>query len=86
MHADPGRDARRDRRHEPHAPRAVSEDFELLQDRDDDITAGFDDMRRSRAIVRLANIHALGLFTDEEFERFSPGTRETVLFLRGVER
>jgi hypothetical protein len=60
--------------------------FELLQDRNDDIAAGFDDMRRSRAIARLANIHALGLFTDEEFERFSPGTRETVLVVRGLVR
>jgi hypothetical protein len=60
--------------------------FDLLQDRNDDVAAGFDDMRRSRAIERLAYIHALGLFTDDEFQRFSPGTRETVLFMRGLVR
>jgi len=38
----------------------------------------FDDMRRSRALTRIASIKALGLLTDEEFSRFSQETREAV--------
>ena len=60
--------------------------FKLLQRRDDELAAAFDDMRRSRAMQRLANIYALGLFTDEELEWFSPGTRDTMQFLAGPGR
>lgn len=60
--------------------------FKLLRRRDDELAAAFDDMRRSRAMQRLANIHALGLFTAEELERFSPRTRETMEFLVGPRR
>jgi hypothetical protein len=55
--------------------------FKLLDERNDEVAAGFDDMRRSQAMLRLANIHALGLLTDEEPARFSPGTREAMQFL-----
>jgi hypothetical protein len=55
--------------------------FKLLDERNDEVAAGFDDMRRSQALLRLANIYALGLFTDEELARFSPGTREAMQFL-----
>ena len=60
--------------------------FTLLQDRNDDVAAGFDDMRRSRAIQRLANIYALGLFTDGELERFTPQTRDSFVGLAEIYR
>jgi hypothetical protein len=58
--------------------------FELIQDRDDDIANAFNDMRRSRALNRISWIKYLDLLTDEEWERFSPRTRETALFLAGM--
>lgn len=60
--------------------------FALLQDRNDDIAAGFDDMRRSRAIQRLANIYALGLFTDEELAQFTPQTRDSFVGIAEIYR
>lgn len=60
--------------------------FELIQDRDDDIANAFNDMRRSRALNRISWINYLDLLTDEEWERFSPRTRETALFLAGMIR
>ena len=58
--------------------------FKLIQDRDDDIANAFNDMRRSRALNRISWIRYLDLLTDEEWERFSPRTRETALFLAGM--
>ncbi|HEV3051957.1 MAG TPA: hypothetical protein VGX50_16735 [Longimicrobium sp.] len=58
--------------------------FKLIQDRDEDIEHAFNDMRRSRAVQRISWIKFLDLLTDEEWERFSPQTRETALFLAGM--
>ncbi|HEU4883755.1 MAG TPA: hypothetical protein VFT45_15965 [Longimicrobium sp.] len=58
--------------------------FKLVQNRDDDIANAFNDMRRSRAVQRISWIKYLDLLTDEEWERFSPRTRETALFLAGM--
>lgn len=60
--------------------------FKLIQDRDDDIANAFNDMRRSRALNRISWIKYLDLLTGEEWERFSPRTRETALFLAGMIR
>jgi hypothetical protein len=60
--------------------------FKLLDERNDEVAAGFDDMRRSRALMRLANIYALGLFTDEELERFTPQTRDSFVGLAQMYR
>lgn len=60
--------------------------FKLIQDRDDDIAMAFNDMRRSRAMNRISWIRYLDLLTEEEWERFSPRTRETALFLAGMIR
>ena len=57
--------------------------FKLIQRRDDDIAKSFNDMRRSRAVYRIAWIRYLKLLTDEEWERFSPRTRELAQFLAG---
>lgn len=58
--------------------------FKLVQDRDDDIANAFNDMRRSLAVQQISWIRYLGLLTDEEWERFTPRTRETALFLAGM--
>ena len=52
--------------------------FELIQRRDDDIDIALNDLRRSMAILKLTAIRRMGLLTDEEFQRFSPKTRETI--------
>ena len=57
--------------------------FETIRDRNDELADAFDDMRRSRAIQRLAWMRHLKLFEGDEWERFSPETRETVRFLAG---
>jgi hypothetical protein len=55
--------------------------FRFLGEKDKDLAFAFDDHRRSTAMVKIARIHSLGLFTPEEFGEFSEDTRETVQFL-----
>lgn len=57
--------------------------FKTLRRRDEELSMAFDDMRRSRALWRLAWMRHLKLFRDDEWERLSPKTRDTVLFLAG---
>ena len=57
--------------------------FKLIERRDDDIANAFNDMRRSRAVERISWMRYLKLFTDQEWERFSPRTRELAQFLAG---
>ncbi len=52
----------------------------LLRKRDRELAAAFDDHRRSTAINKIAEIRALGLFTEEEFAGFSEETRKRVAF------
>jgi len=50
--------------------------FALIQRRDKDISLAFDRMSRSRMMERILAIKRMGLVTEEEFARFSPGLRE----------
>jgi hypothetical protein len=52
--------------------------FKLIQDRNDDIARGFDNPRRSTAILQIAIIRSMGLLMDEELRRFSPETIEII--------
>jgi hypothetical protein len=52
--------------------------FDLIKRRNEELAYGFDDMRRSIALVRLAHIKSLGLLTPDEFCRFSEPTRKAV--------
>jgi hypothetical protein len=52
--------------------------YRLVQRRDEDVTQGFNDMRRTRMLERVMAIKRLGLLTDEEFARFSPEIRSIV--------
>jgi hypothetical protein len=53
--------------------------FRLVEERDGELAAAFDNMRRSTAYFQLARIRSLGLVTDEEFAGFSAETQEVVL-------
>ena len=52
--------------------------FRLIMDRNEKMGWAFNDVRRSKAIILLANIKESGLLTEEEFLLFSPETRECV--------
>jgi hypothetical protein len=53
--------------------------FEILRERDRDLAGAFDDMRRSRAVLKLAMMIKLDLVTNVELEQFSPSVRESAL-------
>jgi len=52
--------------------------YRLIRERDDDIDSAFNDIRRSTAILQLAEIVRLGVVTGQELARFSPETRKLV--------
>jgi len=58
--------------------------YGLIDRRDDEIAEAFNDMRRSRAVVRIFFLRKHGLLTDEEFGRFSKETRDSVQSLFGL--
>ncbi|MBI1779026.1 MAG: peptide ABC transporter substrate-binding protein [Proteobacteria bacterium] len=60
--------------------------FRLIKDRDDEIADAFNDMRRSRAVMRLCVIQRLDLLTEAEFARFTEGTQRTVRSVLGIDR
>ena len=45
--------------------------YQLINKRDDDIASGFNDFRRSTALLHMGVIHAMGLWRDEELHQFS---------------
>ena len=52
--------------------------YKLIEKRDDDIARGFNDFRRSTALMQIGIIHSMGLFTGEELRRFSPETLRVI--------
>jgi len=52
--------------------------FKQIEKGDDDIARGFNDFRRSTALMQIGVIHQMGLFTGEELRRFSPETLEVI--------
>lgn len=52
--------------------------FRLIMGRNEEMARAFDDMRRSKAFILLANIRESQLLTDEEFSEFSSEAREAV--------
>ena len=46
--------------------------YTLINKRDDDIAKGFNDFRRSMALLQMGVIHTMGLWSNEELHRFSP--------------
>ena len=57
--------------------------FRLVQQRDREIVRVFDNLRRSTALVQLAEIESRGLLNSDEYLRFSEGTRNTIAHLSG---
>jgi hypothetical protein len=58
----------------------------MLGERDRSLAFAFDDLRRSRAIERLAAMIALGVVTPEELSQFSEATRATATELANFSR
>ena len=52
--------------------------YKLIEQRDDEVAKGFNDRRRSTALMQIGIIHSMGLFTGEELRRFSPETRQVI--------
>ncbi len=52
--------------------------YKLIEKRDDDIARGFNDVRRSTALMQIGIIYSMGLFTGEELRRFGPETLQIV--------
>jgi hypothetical protein len=58
--------------------------YKLMDKRDDDVARGFDDFRRSTALMQIGIIHSMGLFTGEELRRFSPETLQIIEMYAGI--
>jgi hypothetical protein len=50
----------------------------LIESRNGDLERGFDDFRRSTALMQIGIIHSMGLLTGGELRRFSPETLQFV--------
>lgn len=59
---------------------------DLIRDRDKTIGGAFDDLRRSNALILLANIKHEGLLTAAELAQFSPETRQAMEAMEYVRR
>lgn len=53
--------------------------FKLIRDRDDEIAAAFNGMRRSQAMTHLIAMRELGVVTEEEWAGFSSEMQEAVV-------
>ena len=53
--------------------------WKLVQEQNQEVALAFDDHRRSTAFLKILQIHRRGLFTKEEFARFSEQTRRQVV-------
>jgi len=57
--------------------------YNLIHQRNAQIAAAFDDLRRSRAVPAIAQIYELKLLEGSEFLEFSEETRDAVLLILG---
>ena len=55
--------------------------YEMIRERDKELGDAFDDFRRSRSVLQLAQMRRLGLLMEEELSKFSA---ETQAIIRGV--
>ena len=66
---------------------AYLELYKHIHTSDETVSNSFDDIKRSRAMAILINWKLEGLLTEEEFNAFSPETREMVsVLLKRVQR
>lgn len=52
--------------------------YRLIEERDRELAAAFDGLRRSTAFWQLIRMRSLGLVTDEELAGFSPETQDAI--------
>lgn len=57
---------------------------QMIQKQDQALADAFDDHRRSTALFKIAQMHSRGLFTDEEFTRFTKETQQRVIGLGSI--
>jgi len=60
--------------------------YQLIQERDADIAAAFNDYRRSTALRQLAIMHSLGVLSEQELARLSSDTQASVKGLSEIYR
>jgi|SRR5215813_9802324 len=60
--------------------------FNLLRKRDKTIARTFEDLRRSNALILLANMKHEGLLTADELGQFSPETRQAIETIEYIRR
>jgi hypothetical protein len=60
--------------------------FALIRDRDKTMAGAFNDPRRSKAFILLANIKEEGLLTEEELMQFSPEARNAIEAIESIRR
>jgi hypothetical protein len=60
--------------------------YQLVQDRDADIAAAFNDLRRSTALRQLAMMQTLDVLSAEELARFSADTQASIKGLSEIFR
>ena len=58
--------------------------FKIVERRDREMGRIFDDLKRSKALTMLAQMHYNGLLTENEFSSLSPETRSAIGLLLGT--
>jgi hypothetical protein len=56
--------------------------YKLFERRDKEMADIFNDYRRSTAFLQIAMMHSRGLLTEQEFQQFSPETRNAITALQ----
>lgn len=57
--------------------------YSMIDERNRQMAAAFDGLRRSAALLQLARMKSLGLISDEEFARFSTETQQAMALITG---
>jgi hypothetical protein len=60
--------------------------YKLFERRDKEMADIFNDYRRSTAFWQIAMMHSRKLLTDQEFQIFSPETRDSIIAIQALGR
>ncbi len=60
--------------------------YKLIQRCDKEMADIFNDYRRSTAFFQIAMMHSRGLLTEQEFQQFSPETRDSIIAIQALGR
>jgi hypothetical protein len=58
--------------------------WDLMQEQNREMALAFDGLRRSTAFLQTLQMRRIGLFTEEEFARFSEQTRKQILDMEAM--